>query len=300
MFIKNDAVADWKDLQNKVAQLFGELVCNVETPRIVELAGRGKKEIDVYVTDERSSISKVTLVECKLWKNEIPQEVVHGFHTVMQGCGANTGFIISKVGFQAGAQEAAQHTNIVLLTFEELQHRFGNEWFSSQNAEVGVLLKPLRQAAQLHFDQFNTLPIPNNMVFHTAQLQDRLWLLLVWNSVLLCQGGSIWPESYLGSEPVKMARDPLKPFSELAGALLWHEAATVRSYFHLFKKALRSWNIAFQHLSASARKSFDALAPDEQSRLMGRSLAQMHEELPLRVLKGKITDDEYQRLLGLI
>lgn len=38
----------------------------------------------------------------------------------MDDIGADKGFIISEVGFQSGALEAAQNTNIVLYTFEEL------------------------------------------------------------------------------------------------------------------------------------------------------------------------------------
>ena len=39
---------DWADLQNRVAQLFSELVCEVAVSATVELV-RGAKEIDVRV-----------------------------------------------------------------------------------------------------------------------------------------------------------------------------------------------------------------------------------------------------------
>jgi predicted helicase len=70
------------------------------------------------------------LVECKFWDSSIPQDTVHSFHTVMTGAGANTGFIISKIGFQSGAYEAAQkNTNIHLLTWKGFQHKFGRQWY---------------------------------------------------------------------------------------------------------------------------------------------------------------------------
>ena len=50
MFIPVNQVADWRDLQNKVCQLFKEMAYEAETTKTVELAGRGSKEIDVYVT----------------------------------------------------------------------------------------------------------------------------------------------------------------------------------------------------------------------------------------------------------
>ena len=72
-------------------------------PFTVELAGRGKKEADVYVNDPRASVNQIMLIECKHWELLVPQGEVHSFQTVMIGAGANTGFIISKVGFQSGA-----------------------------------------------------------------------------------------------------------------------------------------------------------------------------------------------------
>lgn len=299
MFIKNNAVADWKDLQNRVAQLFSELGCEVQTPLVVELAGRGQKEVDVFISDKRSSLPKITIVECKWWNSEVPQDTVHSFHTVMNGCGANSGFIVSKIGFQAGAYEAANKTNISLLTFEEMQHRFGGEWFSTQKANISKLLEPLKQAAHLHFDQFNGLPIHNNMFFHTPVLAHRLVLLHVWSSVLLLEANSRWPESYLGPEPVKMARDPLRPFAEVPAGKHWHEARSVREFYQRLSKGLQLWNKAFERTRAAAHKSFDRLSPDQQGELMMKSLTKTHEELPLRVLKGKVSDQEYVRLLKL-
>jgi hypothetical protein len=300
MFIKNDAVIDWKDLQNKVAQLFFELGCGVETPHVVELAGRGKKEVDVFICDKRSSLPKITLVECKWWNSEVPQDTVHSFHTVMNGCGANSGFIVSKIGFQTGAYEAADKTNITLLTFEEMQHRFGPEWFDVQESKVSKLLEPLKEAARLHFDQFNGLPIHNNMFFHTPALAHRLMLLHAWSSVLILEANSRWPETYLGAEPVKMARDPLRPFADVPVGKHWHEAPTVREFYRRLIKGLDLWNKAFERTLSAAHRSFDNLLPEQQGELMNHSLLKMWEDLPLRVLKEKVSAEEYTRLLNLV
>jgi Restriction endonuclease len=299
MFTKNNAVTDWKDLQDKVAQLFSELGCEVKTPHVVELAGRGKKEVDVFVCDRRTSLEMKTLVECKWWNTEVPQDTIHAFHTVMQGCGANAGFVISKVGFQKGAYEAAQSTNISLLTFEQLQHRFGNEWFFVQKTKVSILLQPLREALNLYWDQFNPAPISNKMFFHTRELEERLFTLHVWCSVLLGESNSSWPESYLGPEPVNMARDPLKPFLDVPRGKMWHEAPTVRDFYSRLIKGLEAWAKALKRLSEAAHKSFDALPPEKQAQLMNQSLVAVLEENPLRALKRKIPEDEYKRLLNL-
>lgn len=118
---------DWKDLQNLTGQLFSEIGCTVRVTHRVKLV-RGEKEVDVVVEDPVSAPASYYLCECKLWSEAVPQEVVHGFRTVVADFGAHRGFIISKKGFQAGAHKAAENTNISLVTFSELQEVFFDRW----------------------------------------------------------------------------------------------------------------------------------------------------------------------------
>jgi hypothetical protein len=50
----------------------------------------------------------------------------------MEETGAHRGYIISRVGFQAGAIEAAKATNIDLVTFAEFQNIYFNKWISKR------------------------------------------------------------------------------------------------------------------------------------------------------------------------
>ncbi|QUS54071.1 hypothetical protein [Pseudovibrio brasiliensis] len=43
--------------------------------------------------------------------------------------GANVGYIISKAGFQSGAFEASELTNIKLMTWKEFQLEFEEQWY---------------------------------------------------------------------------------------------------------------------------------------------------------------------------
>ena len=127
MSIFDHEPADWKDLQNRVGQLFSEIGCDVRIADRVRLV-RGEKEIDVCVRDPQTTPPSVYLCECKFWSKPVPQEVVHSFRTVLSDCGAHRGFIISRAGFQAGAKEAVKNTNLDLLTFDELQLVFFERW----------------------------------------------------------------------------------------------------------------------------------------------------------------------------
>src|SRR5262249_1630354 len=115
------------DLQNRVAQLFSELGCDVAVGARLKLV-RGAKEIDVCVRDAGTSRPSHYLCECKFWNKPVPQEVVHSFRTLVADYGAHRGFIISRAGVQAGAREAVRNTNVDLVTFPELQTIFFDRW----------------------------------------------------------------------------------------------------------------------------------------------------------------------------
>jgi len=118
---------DWIDLQNRVAQMFRELDCEVRVGEEHHLV-RGTKEIDVWVRDTYTTPPSTYLCECKFWARAIPQEVAHSFRTVVADYGAHRGFIISKAGFQAGVYAAIAHTNTDAMTFSQLQAVFFDRW----------------------------------------------------------------------------------------------------------------------------------------------------------------------------
>jgi restriction system protein len=68
------------------------------------------------------------LCECKHWAARVPQNVIHGFRTVVADSGANLGYIISMEGFQSGAFTSAELTNIRLVTWQGFQSEFEASW----------------------------------------------------------------------------------------------------------------------------------------------------------------------------
>lgn len=118
----------WQDLQSGVRRLFrnvglsADVEVDLETPR-------GTVNVDVLAIDCRSLDRIRYIVECKNWNSSVPQSVVHSFTTVMHETGANIGFIVSKYGLQSGAEQYTQNTNIVGLTYLELQQRYFEAWW---------------------------------------------------------------------------------------------------------------------------------------------------------------------------
>lgn len=121
---------DWRDLQNQVAQILAE--CGFDTEIEKSLATvRGDVEIDVYAEENVKGRKYIILSECKHWKANIPKNVIHGFRTVLQDAGANSGYIIVTSDFQSGAFTAAELTNIELVTWEQFQEQFSESWLEN-------------------------------------------------------------------------------------------------------------------------------------------------------------------------
>jgi hypothetical protein len=93
--------------------------------------------------------------ECKNWRVNIPKEVVHAFRTVVQEAGANRGYVISRVGFQHGAGEAAKSTNIELVTFAEFQSVYFPKWWKKRllDMEKDLYLQLKDDAARAAYDK---------------------------------------------------------------------------------------------------------------------------------------------------
>ncbi len=125
--IENPNPINWQDLQKGVCRIFNEIGLDAEIG-ITFKTPRGNVEIDVFAIDE-NSVDKIRyIVECKNWNQSIPQTVIHAFTTVMHEIGANIGFVISKQGFQSGAESYTQHTNISCFTYEQFQNRYFEIW----------------------------------------------------------------------------------------------------------------------------------------------------------------------------
>ena len=149
----------WQELQEWCAQILRECGWNAETEVTVDLV-RGQAEIDVLATETVQGREYKTLIECKNWAQRVPQQVVHSFRTVVADVGANTGYIVSKVGFQSGAYEAAEHTNVKLLTWREFQDIFEPQWYCEYLTKyVGETLEPLGDYLEpipdmVHWDEY--------------------------------------------------------------------------------------------------------------------------------------------------
>jgi hypothetical protein len=142
--IYNETPTDWKDLETKVSKIFSDIGFNVEVEKNIKLA-RGIVNVDVFAERKYLSSKEIHIAECKYWTEAVPKHVVHSVRTILNDSGANSGYIISKNGFQKGSYDAAQYSNLNLLTFNEFQTEFRTRWIDNVIDELENVGYPLRK-----------------------------------------------------------------------------------------------------------------------------------------------------------
>lgn len=300
MLIPAKDIRDWKDLQDKVAELFREMGYDVMSPYLLKHV-RGSKEVDVYVRDPRTSVPSVILIECKHWKSNLPQEVVHGFRSVMADSGANTGIIVVTKGFQSGAEEADDFTNVELRTWESLQRAYGNEWFLRQLERLAPLKETLTRKDRDYLDQWEAPKTSANLMRfeHTGRLR-QLYDLLV-EARLLTSAMMGGPRSFDQPGPIETFVDDGYPDAVPARhgmAVLEHK--DVRAWFRWAEQAATSLVARIEALETEAFDAFEALNPRDSDAAFDETMRSIREETPVRVLRPLVGDEEYDRLLALL
>lgn len=111
---------DWQVLQEDVAKLFMDLGCSATVNAKIQGA-RGLHAIDVWIEIKKFGIDLKWVVECKLWNSSVSKEKVLVLKSIVEDVGADRGIIISKIGYQSGANKFAKNTNVYLLTIDELK-----------------------------------------------------------------------------------------------------------------------------------------------------------------------------------
>ncbi|MNF56474.1 Restriction endonuclease [compost metagenome] len=110
----------WYEFQEQIAEHFRSLGASATTN--VKIEGvRTSHDIDVLVITKFLGINLKWVIEAKYWNSKVPKEKVLALRSIVGEVGADRGFLISDKGFQKGAIEAAESTNIQLTTFNELK-----------------------------------------------------------------------------------------------------------------------------------------------------------------------------------
>jgi|TARA_R110002012_G_scaffold319883_2_gene541667 hypothetical protein len=112
--------SDWYQFQEEICAYFESIGASAKTNITVQ-GVRTSHDIDVLVKTKFLGEDLTWIVEAKKWKKRVNKLQILGLRTIADDIGADKAFIISEAGFQKGAYEAAEKTNVKLKTFAELK-----------------------------------------------------------------------------------------------------------------------------------------------------------------------------------
>lgn len=111
---------EWYQFQEDICSYFISIGANAETNVTVQ-GVRTTHDIDILIKTKYLGEDLTWIIEAKKWKSRVNKLQVLGLRTIADDIGADRAFIISEAGFQSGAYEAAENTNVKLKTYEELK-----------------------------------------------------------------------------------------------------------------------------------------------------------------------------------
>jgi len=110
----------WKQYQEDAASYFRSLGLDAFTD--VTVSGvRTNHDIDVLVKSHHVGFDITWIVECKHWKKSISKLHVLALREIVSDVGADRGILLSEAGFQSGAREAANLTNVQVTSLNEMR-----------------------------------------------------------------------------------------------------------------------------------------------------------------------------------
>ncbi|WP_288739459.1 restriction endonuclease [uncultured Rheinheimera sp.] len=116
---KRENVLNWKNYQEKVADFFRSLGLDAETDATVQ-GVRTKHNVDVLVKSHHAGFDVTWIIECKHWKSKVSKLHVLALREIVQDTGADRGILLAEKGFQSGAIEAANLTNVQVTSLENV------------------------------------------------------------------------------------------------------------------------------------------------------------------------------------
>jgi len=126
---------NWKEYQEAAASYFREIGLDAKTDVTVQ-GVRTSHDIDVLVKSHHAGFDITWIVECKHWKEKVSKLHVLGLREIVTEVGADRGILLSESGFQSGAIEASNLTNVRLTSLEAMRGTAKAEIFAMRLREL--------------------------------------------------------------------------------------------------------------------------------------------------------------------
>lgn len=139
---------DWYDYQEETAAFFRSLGLDAKTNVTVQ-GVRTEHNIDVLVKMHHVGFDVTWAIECKHWKSNVSKLHVLALRSIVQEIGADRGILLCEAGFQSGAIEAAQLTNVVVTSLANVMQSAQSDIY---NLRIRELLQRIEASKERYWD----------------------------------------------------------------------------------------------------------------------------------------------------
>ncbi|MBP2159568.1 MULTISPECIES: restriction endonuclease [Asticcacaulis] len=110
----------WREYQQEACDFFHKLGWDAATDVAVQ-GVRTSHDIDVLVNIDHAGFKITWVVECKAWRRPVTKLHVMGLREIVHDIGADRGILLAESGFQSGALEASNFTNVQVTSLKALK-----------------------------------------------------------------------------------------------------------------------------------------------------------------------------------
>jgi hypothetical protein len=125
----------WKKYQEDAGSYFRSLGLDASTDTTV-IGVRTSHDIDVLVKSHHAGFDIMWVVECKHWKTPVSKLHVLALREIVADVGADRGILLSEAGFQSGAREAANLTNVQVTSISEMRETASSSIYAMRLREL--------------------------------------------------------------------------------------------------------------------------------------------------------------------
>jgi restriction system protein len=122
---------NWSDYQEETADFFRSIGLEATTNETVK-GVRTSHDVDVVVRTNHVGFNLLWLIECKHWSRPVSKLHVLALREIVVDTGADRGIMMAENGYQSGALEAAQLTNVQLTSLAELSVTASSALYAAQ------------------------------------------------------------------------------------------------------------------------------------------------------------------------
>jgi hypothetical protein len=210
------ASPDWYNFQEEICKHFVSIGAEAKTNQTIQ-GVRTRHDIDILVRTKFLGEDLTWIIEAKHWKSNVPKEKVLALRTIVDDIGADRGFIVSQIGFQSGAYEAAENTNITLKTFDELKQISSDliqeEILKAYKIRASLLTKKYWSHSKSIRKKYKLRGDPYGDEFKL--IFSGTILLNIINGAISCAGKGIYPLNVDTHHEKKAGNDLIENFQQL-------------------------------------------------------------------------------------